>query len=65
MDVFAREPLPPESEFWTLPNVLVTPHVSSAIASGPMNVARLFCANLHRWLNKEPLKYVVDPVAGY
>lgn len=29
MDVFATEPLPPTSPFWTMPNVIVTPHVAA------------------------------------
>lgn len=32
LDVFRREPLPPESPLWGLPNVLITPH-SSAICT--------------------------------
>jgi len=27
LDVFAKTPLPPDSPFWTLPNVVVTPHI--------------------------------------
>ena len=29
IDVFDPEPLPPESELWDVPNLLVTPHVSA------------------------------------
>lgn len=65
LDVFAQEPLPPDSEFWTLPNVVVTPHISSELAGWPLELARLFCANLRRWMNNEPLQNVVDPTAGY
>ena len=29
LDVFAQEPLPPESALWQLPNLLITPHASA------------------------------------
>ncbi|MFH2121307.1 MAG: D-2-hydroxyacid dehydrogenase, partial [Pseudomonadota bacterium] len=31
LDVFTREPLPPESPFYTMPNVLFSPHISGDI----------------------------------
>src|SRR6185436_2699474 len=31
LDVFTREPLDPASPYWSLPNVIVTPHVSGAM----------------------------------
>lgn len=65
LDVFAEEPLPEDSEFWSVPNVVVTPHISSEFAGWPGEVARLFCANLRRWIDREPLQNVVDPVSGY
>ncbi|MER3405474.1 MAG: hypothetical protein C4289_10240, partial [Chloroflexota bacterium] len=30
IDVFETEPLPPESPFWDLDNVIITPHISAA-----------------------------------
>jgi phosphoglycerate dehydrogenase-like enzyme len=65
LDVFEREPLPPENEFWTLPNVFVTPHISSEFAGWRSAVARLFAANLRRWVAGEPLANVVEPSRGY
>ena len=49
LDVFAAEPLPPESALWNLPNVLVTPHNSAAAAGNEQRVLELFLDNLDRW----------------
>lgn len=64
VDVFAREPLPPESELWDLPNLVITPHTGD-IQGWREKVAELFCDNLARRLGGEPLRNVVDPVRGY
>jgi phosphoglycerate dehydrogenase-like enzyme len=65
LDVFEREPLPPESPLYTLDNVILTPHVSG-LSTGywPRSVA-LFRANLERWLDGRPLWNEVDPARGY
>lgn len=34
LDVTTPEPLPPDSEFWNLPNVLLTPHIAGCGAAG-------------------------------
>jgi len=65
LDVFASEPLPPESPFWEMENVIVTPHVSSDIRGWQLRVAELFADNLERWLAARPLRNVVDPARGY
>ena len=65
LDVFEEEPLPPGSPFWTLPNVVVTPHISSELDGWQVELARIFCRNLRHWMNHEPLENVVDPAAGY
>lgn len=55
LDVFQREPLPPESVLWTLPNVLVTPH-NSAVASGNgERVFQMFLDNLVRFQRGDAL----------
>jgi phosphoglycerate dehydrogenase-like enzyme len=65
LDVFAQEPLPPESPFWQAENVILTPH-SAAIFEGWENAcADLFCDNIERWRQGVPLINQVDPRRGY
>jgi phosphoglycerate dehydrogenase-like enzyme len=65
LDVFAVEPLPPESPLWDLPNVLVTPHSMSTAVGENALVVDLFCDNLRRYLAGEPLRNVFDRARGY
>lgn len=65
LDVFEDEPLPSESPFWTLPNVLVTPHTSGFRPDHWDAATDLFAENLRRFEAGEPLLNVVDKRAGY
>jgi phosphoglycerate dehydrogenase-like enzyme len=65
LDVFNTEPLPVDSPFWSLPNVLVSPHSSGFRATHWDDVLDLFTDNLRRWLRGKPLRNLVDPAAGY
>ncbi len=65
LDVFEQEPLPPESDLWKLPNVLLTPHVSGGTPRYMERAVDLFCDNLRRYLDGRPLRNVVDPERGY
>jgi phosphoglycerate dehydrogenase-like enzyme len=65
LDVFADEPLDPESPLWTLPNVIISPHVSGTIERYWETSADLFIENLRRFEAGEPLVNVVDKAAGY
>ncbi|NLY01805.1 MAG: D-2-hydroxyacid dehydrogenase [Rhodopirellula sp.] len=55
MDVTDPEPLPPESELWGMPNVIITPHVGGQCATRIDDMTDLFCENLRRWKAGEPL----------
>ncbi|MCH7942101.1 MAG: D-2-hydroxyacid dehydrogenase [Proteobacteria bacterium] len=65
LDVFEHEPLPPESPFWTLENVIVTPHCSSLYEGWERRSAEMFGDNLARRLRGDALENIVDPARGY
>jgi phosphoglycerate dehydrogenase-like enzyme len=60
LDVFQEEPLPQASPLWTLPNVLVSPHSASTSERENALLTDLFCRNLRRYLEGEPLENVFD-----
>ena len=61
LDVFEVEPLPQESPLWELENVIVSPHATDMVPS-LINERQtdLFCDNLRRYLEGEPLVNVLD-----
>ena len=65
LDVFTTEPLPASSPFWSLPNVIVTPHNSGFRAGHFDAVIDLFSDNLTRFERGDQLLNVVDLDAGY
>ena len=65
LDVFQQEPLSAESELWGLENVILTPHISGGTPLYMERAVGLFCDNLRRYLEDEPLRNVVDPARGY
>lgn len=65
LDTFCTEPLPPESPFWSLPNVFVTPHCSGLSPKLTERTIALFLDNLTRYLSGDDLRNVVDQTAGY
>jgi phosphoglycerate dehydrogenase-like enzyme len=65
LDVFEREPLPPQSPLWRLPNVILSPHVAGATDKYGQRVADLLVDNIARLRAGQPLRNVVDPARGY
>lgn len=65
LDTFGTEPLPPDSPFWSLPNVFVTPHSSGSSPRATQRSLALFLDNLQRYQAGTPLLNVVDKFAGY
>jgi phosphoglycerate dehydrogenase-like enzyme len=53
LDVFREEPLPPDSPFWDMPNVLINPHSASTVATENAKITELFVHNLGHYLAGE------------
>ena len=65
LDVAPREPLPPDSKLWALPNVVMTPHTAGASQfRAPRNIDR-FVGNIRLFLDGERLAGVIDKELGY
>lgn len=65
LDVFAEEPLPPESPFWSLENVLITPHTAAVTEKLWERHYDLIVENLNRFVAGKPLLNEVDKSRGY
>lgn len=60
LDVLAVEPPAADNPLWDMPNVLLSPHSASTVASENARLTDLFCANLTRYTRGEPLLNVFD-----
>jgi phosphoglycerate dehydrogenase-like enzyme len=65
LDVTDPEPLPPDSPLWTLPNVILTPHVSARSDLGEAARFAVVRENLRRYVAGERMLSVVDIARGY
>lgn len=55
LDVFQKEPLPPEHPFWDMPNCFITPHTAGGRHDQHEALVRHFLANLEAFTRGEPL----------
>ncbi len=66
LDVFEVEPLPAESQLWTLPNVMLTPHIAVKDAENiPERRFEIILENARRFAAGTPLRNVVNKAAWY
>ncbi|HUS07429.1 MAG TPA: D-2-hydroxyacid dehydrogenase [Bryobacteraceae bacterium] len=65
LDVFDVEPLPPGHPFWTLENVLLSPHCADHTSDWLESAMRFFVGNFERFVEGAPLQNLVDKRAGY
>jgi glyoxylate/hydroxypyruvate reductase len=63
LDVFADEPLPAGSPFWTHPKIVLTPH--NAADTDPDEISKYVARQIARLEAGGPLEHVVDPARGY
>ena len=63
LDVFDEEPIPKNSTLWDAPNLSITAHI--AAISDPLLLVPIFVDNYQRYINDQPLRYVIDFDAGY
>ncbi len=65
LDVFEKEPLPPQSPWWKMENLLITPHSAALTERLWERHYALLSDNLRRFLSGAPLLNLVDKGRGY
>ena len=66
LDVFDEEPLPVDSPLWKVPNLILTPHISSDDGNQYAALTlKLFFENMQRHINREALHNQVRTDLGY
>ena len=65
LDAFARQPLPEDSELWSLPNVIISPRIGGLTEEKWSPLLPIFAENLKRFVAGEPLLNLVDKDLGY
>lgn len=65
LDVFIEEPLPKEHPFYSLENVLLSPHTADHTATWLDDTMNCFIENAIRFSKGESLKNIVDKKLGY
>ena len=65
IDAFEEEPLAQDSPLWSMPNVVITPHVAGVSAGVLVGLKAIFKENLRRYLAGEEFLYVCDKEEGF
>ena len=66
LDVFGQEPLPDDSELWSIENLLITPHAAGGTQFEGERVLEILSDNLGRFLRGEfPLRNQADKQRGF
>jgi phosphoglycerate dehydrogenase-like enzyme len=65
LDVFDNEPLPEGHPFYSLPNVLLSPHCADHTPDWMDRAMQFFIDQFERFRKGEPLMNIVDKARGY
>jgi phosphoglycerate dehydrogenase-like enzyme len=65
LDVFAQEPLPPDSPLWDAPNVLITPHTTPQVPDRTGRSLEMIAENIRRYRAGERLLNLLTPADVY
>lgn len=65
LDVFEQEPLPADHPLWTLPGVIVSPHMAGDFKGWRRALTEQFVDNFDRWRDGRELLNQVDKQKGY
>ena len=57
LDVTAPEPLPPEHELWSLPNVVLTPHIAGSLGGELHRMGENAVAEVRRFVTGESFRF--------
>lgn len=65
LDVTDPEPLPPEHELWSLPNVIITSHIAGVSQYSFSRLQEVFTENVERYIKGLPMMNQVNKVMGF
>jgi phosphoglycerate dehydrogenase-like enzyme len=65
LDVMYKEPLPADSPYWDVPNLVITPHISCDDSDYAALTLERWFDNLARLVAGRPLSNRIDPKRGY
>lgn len=65
LDVFSKEPLPPEHPLWDMENIILTPHTGGFSPETEIRAVELIADNVLRFRRGDPLRNTVDLERGY
>ena len=64
-DAFVEEPVGKDNPFWTLPNVVISPHISAEIPSLYEGRQDVFITNLKKYINNQQLINLCNKKEGF